>query len=236
MSLPPEIDKQIRDRFEQLESEAKRLVKFHDETEMIVMIDRSINSTYTSDFQRLKTNFLSLLQLLATKRNSYSDLSKDVRNVGSINPAELHGMIAGLKSDYESGVLQSIAEMIEADVVADYLEQAKQLLKGNTQGVHTYGPAAVLAGAVFEDGLRRLCTRRTPPISTNKRGGSPKTMGTLIEALKSDGLFNELKAKQLRAWADIRNAAAHGRFNDFKREDVEQMLTGVQNFLADYLK
>jgi len=45
---------------------------------------------------------------------------------------------------------------------------------------------------------------------------------------------NELKAKQLRAWADIRNAAAHGEFDKFKRADVEGMIRGVSDFLATY--
>lgn len=232
MPLSPEIDNQIRQRFAELEVEANRLVELQDDRS--VMLGRE-GSRYTSDYHRLKTSFLNLIQMLATKKGTFSDLIKDVRAANERVPAELHGMIAGLKSDYESGMLRSIAEMIETNVVADYLTQAEQLLKDNKNGVHTYGPAAVLAGAVLEDGLRRLCARQTPPISTNKPGGHPKTMGAMIDDLKNAGLFNELKAKQLRAWADIRNAAAHGRFEDFTKDDVEQLLAGVQSFLADNL-
>ena len=53
--------------------------------------------------------------------------------------------------------------------------------------------------------------------------------------LKKAGVFNELRAKQLRAWADVRNNAAHGEFDQFQRADVEQMIQGISNFLADYL-
>lgn len=60
-------------------------------------------------------------------------------------------------------------------------------------------------------------------------------MNPLIDELKSAGVFNELKAKQLRGWADIRNAAAHGESEKFKRTDVEAMIPGVANFLADHL-
>jgi uncharacterized protein YutE (UPF0331/DUF86 family) len=60
-------------------------------------------------------------------------------------------------------------------------------------------------------------------------------MNRLIDELKRNGIFNELKAKQLRAWADIRNKAAHGDFEQFNRSDVKMMLSGVENFLADYL-
>lgn len=228
MPLSPEIDQRIRLRFNELETRAKQLV---DKSSLYLLNDKQ----YTSDYHRLRTNFLSLIEMLTVKKGAFSDLIKDVRSVNEQFPEKLHGMIVGLKSDYESGILHSIAEMIEMNVVADYLTQAEQLLKGSKDGVHTYGPAAVLAGAVLEGALRSLCVRQTPPISVNKPSGQPKTMGILIDTLKNVNLFNELKAKQLRAWADIRNAAAHGKFDDFTKEDVGQLISGVKNFLADYL-
>jgi hypothetical protein len=48
--------------------------------------------------------------------------------------------------------------------------------------------------------------------------------------------MNLIKAKQLRAWADVRNKAAHGEFDQFKKSDVEQMIEGINSFLADHLK
>ena len=33
-----------------------------------------------------------------------------------------------------------------------------------------------------------------------------------------------------------RNLAAHGEFAQFKRSDVEGMISGITSFLADYLK
>lgn len=232
MSLPPKIDSQIRKRFEELEEEAEQLVETARKEDAIYWIGAT---SYTADFVSLQVNFVSLIQLLATKRNSFSDLIKRVNSLALHDPQVLLGLISGLRSDYESGMLRSITELIEANIAGDYLEQAEQLLKGNRQGQYNHIPAAVLAGAVLEDGLRRLCARQSPPISVKKPGGSYKMLNALIDDLKSAGLFNELKAKQLRAWADIRNAAAHGQFDDFTRSDVEQMFAGIQNFLADYM-
>lgn len=232
MPVPLEIDKKIRKKFADLESEMDGLIAQTNDLYGVVNIE---GSSYISDYHRIRTSFLNLIQILSTKRGSFSDLTKDVRNAHTHIPAQLQGMLLGLKSDYEDGMLVNITEMVETNVVADYLTQAELLFKGDKKGIHHYAPAAVLAGAVFEDGLRRLCARQEPPISQNKRGGSPKTMGTLIEDLKKATVFNELKAKQLRAWADIRNAAAHGRFDDFTEADVEQLLTGIRNFLADNL-
>jgi len=69
-----------------------------------------------------------------------------------------------------------------------------------------------------------------------KAKGETKTLSPLIDEQKKAGAFNELKAKKLRSWAGVRNAAAHGHFSDFSKADVEQMISGINNFLADYLK
>jgi hypothetical protein len=49
-------------------------------------------------------------------------------------------------------------------------------------------------------------------------------------------VFNELEAKRLKSWSDIRNKAAHGEFDAFKKAHVELMISGINNFLAEYLK
>ena len=113
--------------------------------------------------------------------------------------------------------------------------QAEGLLNEGQPGKFDHVPAAVLTGAVLEKALRKLCDDQQPPIPTVDAKGDPKTLNPLIDDLKKANVFNELKAKQLRAWADIRNKAAHGEFDQFKRTDVEQMMGGVKNFLADYL-
>jgi len=142
--------------------------------------------------------------------------------------------LKGLKDDFANGFLSDLSLQIEAEVAADYMGQAEQLLAEGQTGQYDHVPAAVLAGAVLEKGLRTLCDKQTPPIATTE-GGKPLTMNPLIEKLKKAGLFNELKAKQLRAWADIRNAAAHGEFDNFARTDVESMIKGVNDFLATHM-
>lgn len=41
--------------------------------------------------------------------------------------------------------------------------------------------------------------------------------------------------KRIRTWADIRNAAAHGRPEEFTREQVGLMLVGLRNFLVEHM-
>ena len=144
-------------------------------------------------------------------------------------------LLKATKDDLEHGFLDSLAGQIEAEISSDYLGQAESLLGNGSTGQHEYVPAAVLAGAVLERSLKTLCENQTPKIATVKSTGEPMTMNPIIDELKKAGVFNELKAKQLRSWADIRNAAAHGEWQKFSRNDVEMMLAGVSSFLADSL-
>ena len=118
----------------------------------------------------------------------------------------------------------------------DYMGQAEHLLMEGQPGKFDHVPAAVLSGAVLEKALRTLCSEQQPSISLTTSRGEPKTLNPLVDDLKKAGLFNEAKAKQLRAWAAIRNHAAHGEFDQFSRKDVEQMIQSIKSFLADYVK
>ena len=115
----------------------------------------------------------------------------------------------------------------EALSIYDYMERAKQLLAD-----HDHVSAAVLSGAVLENALRCLCQRQDPPIETEKKKGDHKTLEPLINELTGKGVFSTTEAKQLKVWADIRNHAAHGRFHQFDRAQVEKMIQDIHDFLA----
>jgi len=64
------------------------------------------------------------------------------------------GIMRAAKDDYEHGFLFSTRILIEAEVFDDFLEQSEHLLDAGY-----FQPAAVIAGSVLEDGLRKLCSR-----------------------------------------------------------------------------
>lgn len=242
MPLPPELDKKIRERFEELKIEAERLsILEADKMALLIeAIDEKKVSLYSRDLSRLKTNFLNLIAILSTKKRNFTEDAKSIRNFSS--PTALWGMIIALQEDFENGFFVNLSDIVEVKITNDYLEMAEDLLRGMKKSTSSYSyvSSAVLIGATLEESLRILCQRQNPSISIKKSNGEPKTLNTLIDSLKIDentgiGLFNELKAKQLRAWADIRNAAAHGEFAKITEQDVELMIAGVKNFLADYM-
>ncbi len=185
-----------------------------------------------------KTNCISLLRQVLPRESVHEGLINDFRTLKNYNKSLLEVCIANLKAikeDFEQGFLGDLILQIESENAADYMGQAEQLLAEGTTGRYDHVPAAVLSGAVLEKALRNLCIKQIPPISTIKDKGGPLNLNSLIVELKKAGVFHETKAKELTAWADIRNKAAHGEFEKFTRSDVELMIKGIENFLADYM-
>jgi hypothetical protein len=232
MSFPPEIDKKINESLTELVSDIGAVLQVDTQ-------GYGYNILEVQQFYSVRTRLLSVLTLLSSP--NLDKLADEVRSIGAIgfimpfDAAKVLGIIRSVQSDYSNGMLTSISKLIEANIAGDYLGQAEQLLTEGKSGNYDHVPAAVLTGAILEDSLRRLCSRQNPTIPINKADGEPKKMAILIEELKKANVYNEIIAKELRLWTGIRNSAAHGKFDEFTREQVEQMLKGVQRFLADYM-
>ena len=134
----------------------------------------------------------------------------------------LKSIFLAAKEDFEGGYLSSITRLIQAEVFDSELEQAKALLDGGY-----YVAAAVIAGTVLETSLRQLCEE------INIGHGKLDKMNA---DLAKSGVYNVLIQKRVTVWADIRNNAAHGKPDKFKKEDVDDMIRDVNNFLVDHLK
>jgi len=244
MALPTNIDQAIRQRFESLITEGQKLAQVmkkegeqNQRDRNYALLTGESNSQY-APYQAFLTKVITLIHMVLDDSKRATQIIDDINGMrrASYSVQRIVGTLQGLQDDYVNGMLDSLSRMIGAEIASDYMGQAKQLLGEGVSKQYDHVPAAVLAGAVLEDSLRRLCQRHTPEISIFKGDGEqPKKVTVLIDELKAAGLYNELKAKQLRAWADIRNAAAHGHFEDFERHQVEAMISGIQSFLADHL-
>ncbi|MCI0708900.1 MAG: DUF4145 domain-containing protein [Chloroflexi bacterium] len=241
MPLPPNIDNKIRASFEKLIKEGEELLVRMSQAHLTEVkrwdIPPEKIPVLPAPYSEWQTKVKSLLNYIGRDNPTVQGaLEQVIHTPNEFEPAaKILGTLKGLYEAYQSEMLGNLVEYVEAEVVSDYLTQAQQLLAEGHAGKHDYVPAAVLTGAVLEDALRRLCQRQAPPISVFDAQGKPKKMSVMIEDLKKSGLYNENKAKQLRSWAGTRNHAAHGEFTEFKRAEVEAMITGVENFLADYL-
>jgi hypothetical protein len=239
MSLPPKLRSNILSRFDELIADGKKLVA---DAEVIPPHSSGgvfiTYTTYNWDPQHLarwKTNCVTLLTPFVACGEKIKEQVDVFTSTSGKKPETQYclGILEALRDDFEKGFLDDFAAKIEAELAADYMGQAEHLMTEGQTGKFDHVPGAVLTGAVLERGLRTLCEQNQVSPKTAK--GEPKTMNPMIDDLRKAGLFNELKAKQLRSWADIRNKAAHGEFDQFNRKDVEQMIQGTVNFLSDYL-
>lgn len=132
------------------------------------------------------------------------------------------GILKAAKIDYENGDLSETRLLIEAEVFDDFLDQAAHLLDTGY-----YGPAAVIAGIVLEEGLRRHCHQNDVAIR-------PKAMmGEMNDSLAKSGLYNNVMKQRIATVATIRNHAAHGQWNEFDAKDVKQMMEWVRLFMEN---
>jgi hypothetical protein len=140
------------------------------------------------------------------------------------NPAQFNRVRAvflAAKEDFEGGYLNSVRNLVEAEVFSTELEQAREL-----QDAGYRVPAAVICGVVLETNIRRLCSARSLPI-----GKLDKMNADLAKA----GQYNALVQKRITALAAIRNSAAHGNETEFGEADVKAMIEEVERLVSDWL-
>lgn len=131
------------------------------------------------------------------------------------------GVLQAALDDVEQGYLEPIKELAVAEVFSDLLDQADHLLENKYST-----PAASLAGAVLENGLRSLATRKAITVRASDN------LQSLNTKIADKGVYNRLRQKQVAVWIDVRNAADHGRFGDFTDEDVADLIKGVRSLLS----
>ena len=133
------------------------------------------------------------------------------------------GILRALQDHIEHGYLQTYRQLVAADLFTDFFEQAEHLLDN---GYHH--PAASLAGAALENGLKEIARDRGIALA------SQEDLSTLSGKLADKEIINRLEQKQLSVMADVRNAADHGEFDRFDADDVAKLIRDAPDFLAKH--
>jgi hypothetical protein len=130
-------------------------------------------------------------------------------------------ILSAAREDYEGGYLFDVRGLIQAEVFDDVLEQATELVR-----VGYKDAACVVAGVALETTLKELCSRHNIP---------PCKLDRMNADLYKAGVYNLVLQKQITAWAERRNRAAHGEWNEYNQADVQDMISGVTRLIAEYL-
>jgi uncharacterized protein (DUF2164 family) len=171
---------------------------------------------------------LSAIQRLAPPASTYLKSAKayephEGEILGNKVPP-LTGILKALRADYDAGNIQSLIELIHAEIFADFIEMADYLLQ---QGYKD--PAAVIVGSVLEEHLRKLCQKNGIPVQS---GAAPKKADALNSELAAAAVYSKLDQKSVTAWLDLRNKAAHGKYNEYTKEQVTLTSQGVRDFAS----
>lgn len=137
-------------------------------------------------------------------------------------------ILAAVRSELAGGWLFDIKGLVAAELFSDLLQQAAHLLEQGYKDA-----AAVMIGSVLEEHLRQLCLRHGVEVSDLKDG---KPVARKADRLNSElarvAVYSALDSKQVTAWLGLRNDAAHGHYDRYTKEQVQNFLRGVVEFMT----
>lgn len=180
---------------------------------------RWVDGALLSQWRTSCLHFLS--RVLGESSEHYRNFPKGFQ-AGDVG--RMIGVMKAAKDDIESGFLFDRDLLISADAFDDILDQAEHLLENKYRDA-----AAVLIGAALESTLRKMCARSGIGLT------GYETIEPLNVKLAGQGVYNKLVQKQITAWADLRNNAAHGHFDNYSQSNVEDMDKWVRSFLEQHL-
>lgn len=182
--------------------------------------------TDSTQFAQWRTSSLNFLRLTFGNDGTHStEFEARCKSSGETDVKVGLGILMSAKDDIESGYLIQVESLISADIFADFLSMAEHLQK---EGY--IPPAASLAGAVLEDSLKKICQLNA--IETSKRDG----IYDMNEKLAKAKIYNQIQYKNIDSWRAIRNAADHGKFDEFNNDQVKTMIDGIQLFIGNFQK
>jgi hypothetical protein len=137
------------------------------------------------------------------------------------------GILRAVRHDVAAGYLTTFRERVHAELFADFLEMAAHLL-----GEGRKDPAAVLAGGTLEEHLRQLCQKHDVAIEEQTaRGPRAKAAARMNDDLAKAGVYNAVEQKAVGSWLGLRNSAAHGKYDEYRAEQVDLMVRGVRDYM-----
>jgi hypothetical protein len=170
-------------------------------------------------FKEWGTNVLNLLQ---RTRVHYRHFAEDYAKFSEWESEfeDCRSIFVAAREDYDGGYLFNVRALAKAEVLSDALAQAKELLNAGYKD-----PACILARVALETTLREL---------SSKHSIVPGKVDRMNADLCKAGAYNMAKQKQITAWADIGNKAAHGEWSTYTANDARAMVDGVDALVAGF--
>lgn len=217
------IDQIVTRRFAELSTKAEAISKDkkHEFTSEKGEPHYSVSS---GPFKEWATNVLSLLQRTFGKESvHYEKFEEEYSNFLKWESQfeNCRSIFKAAREDYEGGYLFNVRALAKAEVLSNAISQANDLLKAGYKD-----PACILARVALDVTLKELSSKHGTPVGTLDR---------MNAELCKVGAYNMVKQKQITAFADIGNKAAHGEWGTYSETDARAMVQGVEVLVADLL-
>lgn len=172
---------------------------------------------------KIDPDFLKTCNIFSNKYLSLEkSWIKELTNI-EVGIIDITACLNTLKIELENNLLYNFTELINAEVFDTHLESAKHLLdKGYINA------AAVIIGGVLEDKLRQLSTKHKLPLKDNK--GRYFTIDPLNNNLYKAEVYSLQIQKEIIPLAEIRNNAAHGKYESYDAKQVANFYKYVLDF------
>lgn len=180
-------------------------------------------------FSAFRSAVLSfLLNIFGSNHPYYTDFFDHVNEAVPKDVDRGIGILQAVHGELSGGWIQSAKSLLSAEVFSDFLEMALYLLNERYKDA-----AAVIIGSVLEEHLRQLCQKASIDIEISKDDGvTPKKADALNSDLSNCKVYNKLDQKSVTLWLDLRNKAAHGKYDEYSKEQVSLMYQGVVEFMT----
>jgi hypothetical protein len=180
-----------------------------------------------ADRQSLVTRAIASIHRVTGVNSTYSkEIERILEALPSIHKhtSSIIGITQALKEDLELGYIQSLVEIVHSEIFSDFLDMARHL---NNSGYKD--SSAVLAGSTLESHLRKLALKNSIEVEKDDR---PIKANKLNADLTKADIYGLLDQKNITAWLDLRNKAAHGNYEEYTKEQVDLLIAGIQNFIT----
>ncbi len=189
----------------------------------------SFRALESEDWAALRAASLAFVETTFGRDHSYYlEIDKQAPDSWESSGKHALGILVAIQRDIKGGWVETTKGLVTAEVFADFLEMAEHLLDQKYKD-----PAAVVVGSVLEEHLRQLCAAASLPVEDLSSGKAvPRKADTLNADLAKAGKYTKLDQKQITAWLDLRNKAAHGKYSEYTNEQVVLMLAGARDFVS----
>jgi hypothetical protein len=132
-------------------------------------------------------------------------------------------LLRSLLTDIVEGLIGTLKTKVQAETFEDFLDHAVAYRKRGEKD-----QAGVIAGVVFEDTMRKIYADNIDKVARPE-------LEQVIIALTKQHVITEEQAKQARVAQLIRNKAAHGEWDGFTMEGVDDTIKITKALIEAHL-